>query len=193
MRRSLRIAVLVLPFTISCTSGGPGDTASTGAATGNPSAGGVNERADGEPTEPEETATSNAPDGISFTIEGKTYTFAAQQQALPLETYLFLRTSESDASEYPWVGLRAYTNTKGSYPCVEGGTVLWYARSETESYSSTSCVINIRELGGLGEIIEGDFSGTFQQNDIPGNVEDFEPKTLAITRATFHMTARRSE
>jgi hypothetical protein len=56
-----------------------------------------------------------------------------------------------------------------------------------------SSVINIRKLGGLGEIIEGDFSGTFQQNNIPGNVDEFEPKTLSITRATFHMTARRSE
>jgi hypothetical protein len=70
--------------------------------------------------------------------------------------------------------MRVYTNEKGSFACVEGGTVVWYARSATETYTSTSCAIDIRKLGAAGEIIAGDFSAT-------------------LTRATFHMVARRSE
>ena len=190
----------IVPFVAACMSGGPGGTTSTTAAGDTAGQGsGTSSTTPEDESAGEDSSVVDAPDGIRFTIAGKTQTFAAQQQALPLESYVFLRTAADASSEYPWIGLRVYGNEKGAYGCVEGGTVLWYARSAKETYTSTSCSINIRKLGAEGEIVAGDFSGTLVRDytapdpDEPSTSPATGPETLAITRATFHMVARRPE
>jgi hypothetical protein len=177
-------------------SGGPGGTSQTsGSPTGAGTPGAGQSTSPGS-DESDETEPSNGVDGVEVTMLGETYAFAAQQKAFRAATMVYLEARETDSAESRSITIRINGGAKGAYACAANDSWVSITGVEGRNYSATSCVINIRKVGAIGETIEGDLTGTlerlYETGDNGKDDTTTAPETISI-RASFGMTVQRPE